>query len=212
MRRLVGLGSILWALLPAVSLGFLVPVPFIHAAAKFRDRLSWFVAGAYLVVEAALLARLSALPLEESSVYDYLWIGLIIVATIHAFLLRQRVFANSPTQALASQPVVAAALAARERREQARMVAVQDPALSRELRIGRPDLQRDFDDGGLVDVNSVPTAILIDKLGLSSAQAAQVIDARERLGGFSGPEELSAFGEIPEALVETIGDRLLFLR
>jgi hypothetical protein len=212
MRRLVGLGSVLWALLPAVSLGFLVPVPFLHAAVKFRDRLAWFVAGAYLVVEVALLVRLSALPLEESSVYDFLWLSLIIVATIHAFLLRGRVFAISPTQALASQPVVAAALAARERREQARMMAAQDPALSRELRIGRPDLQRDFDDGGLVDVNSVPTAILIDKLGLTSAQAAQVVDARERLGGFSGPEELSAFGEIPEALVETIGERLLFLR
>src|SRR6266540_3375984 len=159
-RRLRGFGTILWALVPALSLGLLAAVPFVHAAVK----------------------------------------------------LRGRVFAVSPTQELAAQPAMAAALAARQRREQARAVAARDPALARDLRIGRPDLPSEFDDGGLVDVNSVPAQVLVDRLGLSPTQAAQVVEARDRLGGFSGPEELTAFAELPEATVKVLGDRLLFLR
>ena len=39
--------------------------------------------------------------------------------------------------------------------------------LAQELKIGRPDLPRDYDDGGLVDVNHVPAAILAARLGLA---------------------------------------------
>ena len=34
--------------------------------------------------------------------------------------------------------------------------------LARELRIGRPDLPRQYDDGGLVDVNNVPVGVLAE--------------------------------------------------
>jgi DNA uptake protein ComE-like DNA-binding protein len=128
--------------------------------------------------------------------------------TIHAFLLRGRVFTPAP----AAQPAIAAALAARRRREEARAIATGDVALARELRIGRPDLPRQFDDGGLVDVNNVPVQVLVDRLDLSPAQAGEVVEARERLGGFAGPEELIGFSELSEATVNALRDRLLFLR
>jgi len=49
-------------------------------------------------------------------------------------------------------PALAAAIACRQRRQQARQLLANDPGLARELRIGRPDLPRDYDDGGLVAV------------------------------------------------------------
>jgi DNA uptake protein ComE-like DNA-binding protein len=215
-RRLRGFGTILWALVPALSLGLLAAVPFVHAAVKLRDRRMWVVTAAYAIVELALFVSLGGSggpeATEGSPLYGGLLVALIITATVHAFLLRGRVFAVSPTQELAAQPAMAAALAARQRREQARAVAARDPALARDLRIGRPDLPSEFDDGGLVDVNSVPAQVLVDRLGLSPTQAAQVVEARDRLGGFSGPEELTAFAELPEATVKVLGDRLLFLR
>ena len=52
------------------------------------------------------------------------------------------------------------------------------------LAIGRPDLSRQYDDGGLVDVNHVPEAFLISHLELSPEQASTVVRARDHLGGF----------------------------
>jgi DNA uptake protein ComE-like DNA-binding protein len=102
-------------------------------------------------------------------------------------------------------------LADRERRQQARAIVAGDPALARELRIGRPDLPRQFNDGGLVDVNHVPNQVLVEWLGLSSAEADQVVEGRERLGGFSSAAELCAFTEIPDATIDPVQERLLFL-
>ena len=128
-----------------------------------------------------------------------------VAGTTHAFLLRRRVFAPSPTQ-----PALAAALAARQRRAEARAIASRDAALAQELRIGRPDLPRQFDDGGLVDVNHVPAQVLVDQLGLSRAQAGQVVEARDRLGGFAGPEELIAYTELSPEAVDGLREHLVF--
>jgi DNA uptake protein ComE-like DNA-binding protein len=215
-RTWLRLGTIVWALLPALSFGLLAPVPFAHAAVKLRDRRLWVVTAIYAIVGLALFVILGSGSSEPTgSLGESLLVGLLlalsIAATVHAFVLRGRVFAVSPTQALAAQPAVATALAARQRREQAKAIAARDPALAHELRIGRPDLPRQFDDGGLVDVNNVPVQVLVDQLGLSQAQAERVVEARDRIGRFSGPEELAAFAELPEATVRILGDRLLFL-
>ncbi len=106
---------------------------------------------------------------------------------------------------------MAAALADRKLRQQAMAIVAGDPALARELRIGRPDLPRQFDDGGLIDVNHVPEGVLVDRLGLSPAEAARVVDARERLGGFCSAAELCAFAEVPDASIDVVRERLVFL-
>jgi hypothetical protein len=124
---------------------------------------------------------------------------------------RDRFATGQPLAHGGDQPAVATALAARQRREQAKAIAARDPALAHELRIGRPDLPREFDDGGLVDVNSVPVQVLVDQLGLSQAQAERVVETRDRIGPLGGPEELAAFAELPETTVRILGDRLLFL-
>lgn len=206
-------GPIVWALLPLLTWGLLAPVPFVHAAVRLRTAGLWLVAGVYVVLwlvvgPAGVLAQN---PDVNEAVAGFSQLGLVIAATAHAFLLRERVFPPPAPPTIASDPAVAAALAARQRREQARAIAKGDPALARELSIGRPDLPREFDDGGLVDVNHVPAPVLVDRLGLSEPEAGRVVEARDHLGGFSSPAELAVYAELPEATVEAIRDRLLFL-
>jgi hypothetical protein len=38
-----------------------------------------------------------------------------------------------------------------------------------------------------------------------------VVETRDHLGGFSGPAELAIYAELPDATVEAVRDRLLFL-
>jgi len=187
--------------------GFLAAVPFAHAAIRLKQPRMWAVTAAYGAgTLVALVFSTGPEGGQGDEVLGYLVIALMIVATVHAFALRRRVFA--PSQ---QQEVIAAALAARRRRERARAITVRDPALARELRIGRPDLPRQFDDGGLIDVNHVPAQVLVGKLGLSPEQAAQVAETRERLGGLTGPEELVGFSELSEGTVNAVRERLLFL-
>ncbi len=96
------------------------------------------------------------------------------------------------------------------RRSQARQIARANRVLARELRIGRPDLPREYDDGGLVDVNHVPGDILTSCLGLTPQETAAVVAARDQLGGFTSPEELSAYAELPPDRVDALRDWMLF--
>lgn len=206
-RDRLGFWTILWALIPVLSLGMLAPVPFAHAAARLKQPRLWAVTAVYCIGVVALFVFAET---AEGSwgevVFGGVLAALTIVGTIHAFLLRRRVFTPWRTQ-----PAVTAALAARRLREEARAITIRDPDLARQLRIGRPDLPRQFDDGGLVDVNHVPAGVLVDRLGLSPAQAGAVVETRERLSGFSGPEECTAFSGVPEATVNALRDWLLFL-
>jgi DNA uptake protein ComE-like DNA-binding protein len=83
--------------------------------------------------------------------------------------------------------------------------------LARELRIGRPDLPREFDDGSLVDVNHEQAPVLVDRLGLAQEEVARVVATRAQLGRFSSPAELAVYAELPDTTVEAARDRLLFL-
>ncbi|MFB6723861.1 caspase domain-containing protein [Kribbella sp. NPDC056345] len=97
-----GIGSILWALIPLLSLGLLAFVPFIHAAVRLRNNALWLAAAGYVALLVAFLSL-------NISVILILLIG---AATIHAFVLRERVFAVTvaapvrvPAAAAADHPV-----------------------------------------------------------------------------------------------------------
>jgi DNA uptake protein ComE-like DNA-binding protein len=208
--------SFVWAFLPVLSFGFLAPVPIIHAAVKLRTRTLWAAAAVYTAAEIlawSATVTVTSGPVEGPEPSDppgwaaALVMGLVVVPTIHALTLRGRVFEAKP-----QHPAIVAALQARQRREEARAIAANDVSLARELRIGRPDLPRQFDDGGLVDVNHVPASVIVQLLGLSEADAGLVIEARDRIGGFSSPEEVIAYTDLSPALVDGIRDRLVFLR
>jgi hypothetical protein len=85
-----------------------------------------------------------------------------------------------------------------------------NPALARDLRIGRPDLPRDYDDGGLVDVNEVPGATLAVQLGLTSQEVADVMAARGQLGRFTSADELCAYTKLSPERVDELRDLMIF--
>lgn len=109
-------------------------------------------------------------------------------------------------------PAIGEALERRQRRAEARRIMERDPALARELRIGRPDLPRQFDDGGLVDVNHVPATTLATLPGFTPELADRVVRVRDEHQGFTFVQELEAYANLPEGLVEELTERLLFLR
>ncbi|MFG2110218.1 AfsR/SARP family transcriptional regulator [Micromonospora chersina] len=99
----------------------------------------------------------------------------------------------------------------RLRREQARYLLHHYPAARVDLRIGRPDLLRTYDDGGLVDVNAVPDPVLATLPGLTADQRRQVAVDRWLRGPYGSLEELAGRCHLPPAATETLRDVLLFL-
>ena len=134
-------------------------------------------------------------------------------AAVHAFV------AFRPTSALAdklesaaspNERAVDSARARIRRRSQARELAMADYVLARELEIGRPDVPHEYDDGGLVDINHVPGDVLASCLGLTPQETAAVVAARDQLGGFTSPEELSAYAQLAPDRVDALRDWMLF--
>jgi hypothetical protein len=212
LRRLL---SFVWAFLPTLSFGYLAPILIIHAAVKLRTWTLWAASALYTAAEIVAWSATMTVtggPAEPAELSEppgwaaALLLGLMVVPTAHALAIRGRVFEARP-----QDPAIAAALHARQRREEARAIAVRDVDLARELRIGRPDLPRQFDDGGLVDVNHAPAPVIVHLLGLSEADAVQVTEARDRIGGFSSAEEVIAYTDLSPTLVDGIRERLLFL-
>ncbi len=80
--------SSLWALLPVYSIGFLAPVPFFHAAFRLRTRRRWAIAVGY-----GLWWLMTIVLIDVPFLGGLLLFGLILVATVHAFVLREAVFA-----------------------------------------------------------------------------------------------------------------------
>ncbi len=140
--------------------------------------------------------------------------GLAVVGTVVAFRVRDEVFSTSP--APISTPAgpdlaIERSLASRQRRAESVALSLRDPSLARDLRMGRPDLARDYDDGGLVDVNHVSEAILVSHLGLTAVQASTVIEVRERIGGFTSANELCVLADLPPRQLDAIRDRVVTL-
>jgi hypothetical protein len=118
-----GFLSVLWSLLPVLSFGIatpiLAPVPFAHAAIRFReDRTSlWTYAAIYGFGSLAIwtLFDVSLVVKGLSGIHDISFIPLLgigVVASVHAFKLRRRVFAPrsphdmaTPKPSSASQPL-----------------------------------------------------------------------------------------------------------
>jgi hypothetical protein len=107
---------------------------------------------------------------------------------------------------------VAAANLRRDLRRKARGQAAADIVLARELRIGRPDLPRQYDDGGLIDVNHVPAQVLTLFSGVTPELAEHIAQVRDHVGGFSSAEELAATADLHPDLLPEIAEYAIFLR
>jgi hypothetical protein len=106
--------SVLWALLPTLTIGILTPilapVPFAHAAVRLRDRGLWLIAAAYgfgsLAAWVLWIVAIDEKWNAASFIFYSILLAIGVVATIHAFKLRSRVFtlSSSPTAANSGSP------------------------------------------------------------------------------------------------------------
>lgn len=202
-----------------LSFGVLSAIPFAHAATRLRNPLHWLSPLAYaaLVVVAMAITR----PNDPSSLGAALEMLVVLLALVHLIWLRRRVWPQhgavltppSGRDLSDTDPAVMAALAARSRRCDARRIVADDPLLAGELRIGRPDLGRDYDDGGLVDLNAAPAAAIAAVCGIDPAMAERVVEARTAAGGpFAQVDDVFAYTDIPVDLWNRIRDRAVVVR
>jgi hypothetical protein len=215
-----------WFLVPVLSFGLGTFAVVFIAAVTLKARLQLLAAAGYLLVNilyfglavattgahAGLLATPSTA--VRIAAYPFLVVtwGVGTLHTVYLQWLAARPDSVTTGPAEPTDPAVIAATERAARRAEARRVADTDPALAHELKIGRPDLLgRQYDDGGLVDVNHVPAGWIALALRIPRPLADQIVAARDRRHGFRHAEELVIYcdGMTPERLAE-IGDLLLF--
>jgi len=99
----------------------------------------------------------------------------------------------------------------RDSRDRYRQLVEKDRPLARSMNVGRPDVARDYDDGGLVDLNSIPAHALSQHAGLNDLEAARVVEMRGQLGRFVSMDELLAYVDLPESTATRLRDVAVFV-
>jgi hypothetical protein len=206
------------------SAGIFAAAPFAHAAHRLRRPSLWWWTALYAAATVALLFIMPSSPGESaasttdvrSPIGGVGAIAIMVAACIQLSGIRRDVYGlpqpvrppSQPPQPWAADPAVAAALALRAKREEARTLVARDPALARDLRIGRPDLARQYDDGGLVDINTAPPSVIAQCCGLDEHAAEQIERARHQHPvPFQSVDELLVFVELDVSAWDLIRER-----
>jgi hypothetical protein len=217
------LRRIWWTSVPIWSFGFLSFVPFLAFAMIQHRKRDRAVFAGYLMATVALVATLALVDVNSdagAAAVGGFQLLLAGCAAIHACVLFRPGRAQPSPEAAwqrnqeaarrRNQEVVLGARNRIERRNDARRPFQTNPALARELRIGRPDLPREYDDGGLVDVNRVPGAVLAAQFALTPQELTDLIAARDQLGRFAGADELRDHAQLSPGRVEELRDLMIF--
>ncbi|WP_211354628.1 ComEA family DNA-binding protein [Stackebrandtia albiflava] len=207
-----------WATAVVFSAGLLSPVAVGYAAWRVKSPADGLAALGYLAVSLLALVGFAAgggLMLAALLMMAALAIG----GGSHAFYLWQRIARGERAAKTSIRPsdvrnseALAAVNHRRKLREDARELAANDPVAARELRIGRPDLPRRYDDGGLVDFNSAPVAMLMTIPGMTRAVAEEIRDWRDRHGPFSSMAEVVIHTDIEPKAAEQVEQFALFMQ
>ncbi|GIF15490.1 hypothetical protein [Actinoplanes teichomyceticus] len=197
-----------WFLVPLCSFGLGAFAMILLGARKLRSRRNVYAGGAFLVVTLALFCGIGLTsdsdpntePSAAGAVFSLAYVVVVWWGgTAYTAILQHLAGKLDPPRPVAPVPpphspdrAVAAAARRAARRQEARNLLVSDPAMAWELRIGRPDLaNRQYDDGGLVDVNHVPAQWLAYALQIPQALAEDIVRARDSApGGLTSAEEL----------------------
>jgi competence ComEA-like helix-hairpin-helix protein len=206
-------------------LGF---VPPLVIAAKARTRQAMVWAAGFTIVFLLGFTLIALQPEGADNLWSSLGAALVVVTGIggagYSVVAGSRLdwgsrgpAANLATVVPVASPpdpnagAIAGVLAARQKRTEARAVAQRDPQMARDLRIGRPDLPRHYDDGGLVDVNSAPAETIARWLGVSEAQAAGIVEVRHQLGKFERVDDLLNLAGLEPNTYDQVSDRIILL-
>jgi hypothetical protein len=215
-----GLRAVWWFLVPLLSLGLLTPAAIFYAGLRMRSRATMISAAVYALFEVLYVVHPESAHLFAVALYMSLcWLG----GTVHAALLSERHRREWPRRVVPVQSsgdhavarpdrALTAARQNQQRRLESRRILEDEPGLAADLRIGRPDLRRTYDDGGLIDVNHVPEVFLISELEMEPAVAREVVRMRVRRNGFSSADDmLIACDSLNPQRLEMLRDRLIFV-
>jgi len=185
------LGGLWYLVVPIVSFGLLASVPFWHAFHRLAQRRLLWLAVTYTALTLAAIVLIEVVDPrngDETSFLEALpglvLIGSIVASVIQLVSIRRQVFGTAGRVREAQRAAVARTNAARQAREEARALFTRDPSLAWELGIGRPDLGRGFDDGGLVHLNTAPASVITQVCGIDPRTAQAIVDRREAAGAF----------------------------
>ncbi|MEI4273419.1 hypothetical protein TEK04_16990 [Klenkia sp. LSe6-5] len=196
-------------------------MPFWHAAQRLQraDVRRWAVV--FTAVTVYLVVLMALTPEQNpdgtsgnpaiSTLGGFSALTAAVVAVVRLNGLRREVYGGAvqPNRLVHADPAIAAVLAARQKRAEARDLLTRDRPMARELGIGRPDLGRGFDDGGLVDINGAPATVIAQRCDLTPAQVAAVVAARDgRAGsGWFTVDEVLIDVPLPSDVAERIRER-----
>ena len=130
-----------------------------------------------------------------------IFLACIVVATVVAVINR------SPRSAL---PGTIEELTRRQEREQYRNLARRDPILARNMAVGRPDLSRNYSDGGLLDLNAL-AADALSHFGALSIEDAQQIVAARQYARLANLDDLIARCQLSEPTIARLRETAIFL-
>ena len=198
-----------WPYLSLIPIGLGAWAP-IYAGVKAR-RSSWVALGiAWCVIVLAGFIKNSVSHAGHHGSDDLA--GLLIIVGWVGAIATSFAIRGSYDRQMAS-PFLAASEAGEARlhdRHQALVTARTNPALAREIGVGRPDETGAFD-AGLVDVNNAPASALLRLPGIDDRLATQIVEVRAETGGFSSLEDFGTVLDLPGDLVERLRDRVVFL-
>ncbi len=158
-------------------------VYFLYAAIQRNRWYHYLVAGLYFAAVPWIVFwfELDPTPVEAENtstaegVGAFSWMLLWLAATVHGVLLALR-----PGDSRS----------ARARRNLARQFAAVDPVGATQAGIGRPDILRFFDDGGLLDLNHASPQDLARLAGVTVFEAHRIGVDRYRHGPYQEPRDL----------------------
>lgn len=181
-----------------------------------KRRSLWTLGSGYAVASLVGFTLIDIAPVDatdtptgwSADVGAVVLLAVLVAALIQQRTLRRQAYARLPA---ASDPAVALVEYARRKRQEARALAERDPQMARDLRIGRPDLSRQFDDGGLVDLNAAPAEVIANMCRIPLPAAQSVVETRGRLGRLSSVEEAAVYANLTDEDAEALKDKGIVL-
>ncbi len=197
-----------WLLL-AVPFGLTTWAAFLYIGIRAR-RPQWLVwAGVYAATLAAYIALDT--PAHPSGSAKGLAAGLALLTWIGGGIHAAAVSSDAVRRIQSrTDPVLEAARARIDRRAEGRHLLATQPALAKEIGLGRPDISG-ADDYGLVDVNHCSVAALARLPGMTGDLAGRTVEARTQAGGYSSVEDLGMLLDLPPGTVDQMRDMAIFI-
>jgi DNA-binding SARP family transcriptional activator len=193
---------------PLLTLGFVSWAVIAYFAARRRSLSLWLAAAGYFLLMIVFGFTTSD---DPNSQWEWVAVLAMLVAMAGGAVHTALLVSVPGTRRRQTRPDydTLRALELRIRREQALTLLHHHPHIARELCIGRPDLSRVFNDGGLVDINAVPEHTLAALPGVTVPQAQQIVARRRASGDFGSVEDLVTAGLLPLPTVRALSDVLI---